>query len=152
VAVGFTREEALEWWPQDATDLPLVSSRSFEVVGDGYECDRFEKAWAIRDWREAEENLRVCYRPGSWSRNCGACMKCRAMLLFSHAVHGRAVACFGRAATLADVRSVLASEDPNAALRLSQFVRHARALGRDDALVREAARGIGGQRPCPPAR
>jgi hypothetical protein len=93
---------------------------------------------ALRDWPEAAEHLRVCYRPGSWSRNCGACMKCRTAVLFAHAVFRRAIPCLGRAATLDEARGMVASGDPVCDLRVAQFVRHARALGLDDEVVRAA--------------
>jgi len=142
VAVGFTREEARRWWPQDETDPPLVSCRAFPIVGDGYEADRFEKLEALRDWPEALDNLRVCYRPGSWTENCGQCLKCSTLLLFARIAFRRRLACLPREATVEDVRSLATCEDPNGRLRLAQVARHARALGVTEPWMDELDRAV----------
>lgn len=129
VAVGFTREEAELWWPQDLTDPPLVSTPAFPVSGDGYEVDRFQKLEAICDWPEALADLRVCFEPGSWSRNCGHCVKCQLLGLFAWAAPGRPLPCLPRPATIEDLRALFASREGNVLLRLYELWRHARARG-----------------------
>ena len=140
VAVGFTVEEARQWWPQDLTDPPLLSSPSFPVIGDGYESDRFEKLVAIRDWPEAMESLRVCFRPGSWTGNCGACFKCQVAGLFARLACGGAPPFMPRAMTEADIRELATRGDRNMGLRLSQLLDHARRRGVRDHWIVEVQR------------
>ncbi len=142
VAVGYTREESLRWWPQDVTDLPLVSSPSFPVVGDGYEADRFEKMDAIRAWPEALENLRVCYRPGCYTRNCGECFKCWIAGFFAQLACGKPAPFMPRPFTDADVRASATCGDPLVLLRLTQLVTHARRRGVRESWVLEAERAL----------
>ena len=129
LAVGFTTEEGLRWWPQDVIDPPLLSSDAFPVVGDGYEADRFQKLVAIADWPQAMQDLRVCYKPGSWTGNCGECLKCWSLGFFAEVVLGTGIPCLPRRMTVADARAMMRVDDPNLTLRIQQLVRHARARG-----------------------
>jgi hypothetical protein len=129
VAVGFTTPEGMKWWPQDVVDPPLLSSEAFPVVGDGYESDRFQKLVAIADWPEALQDLRVCYRPGSWTGNCGECLKCWTLGFFAEVVLGAGIPCLPRRMTLADAEQMTRADDANLTLRIQQIVRHARARG-----------------------
>jgi len=140
VAVGYTRAESLAWYPQDVTDLPLLSSPAFPVIGDGYETDRFEKMDAIHGWPAALENLRVCYRPGCYARNCGECFKCWIVGFFALLACGRPAPFMPRAVTDADIRAIGRCRDAVVLLRLNQLVAHARARGVRTSWVIEAER------------
>jgi hypothetical protein len=129
LAVGFTTEEGMRWWPQDVVDPPLLSSDAFPVAGDGYEADRFQKLVAIADWPQAMQDLRVCYRPGSWTTNCGECLKCWTLGFFAEIVLGKGIPCLPRRMTLADAQQMTRADDENLVLRIQQIVRHARARG-----------------------
>ena len=129
LAVGFTPREAERWWPQDVTDPPLVSSRAFPIVGDGYEADRFEKLVAILDWPEALRSLRVCFGQRSWSENCGECFKCQILGLFGRIATGTTLPCLPRSLTDEDFLALCGPCDVNRDLRLGQALRHARARG-----------------------
>jgi len=142
VAVGYTREESLRWWPQDVTDLPLLSSPAFPVVGDGYEADRFQKMDAIHAWPEALANLRVCYRPGCFDRNCGECFKCWIVGFFARLACGKPAPFMPRPVTDADVRAIATCGDPLVLLRLTQLVDHARRRGVRESWVVEAERAL----------
>lgn len=130
VAVGFTPEEADRWWPQDRSDPPLVGSpTSFEVRGDGWEADRFQKVEAVADWPEALEGLRVCYRPGVYDRNCSRCFKCLMVMAFFQEVLGQVPPCFSRQLEDEDARHIARCGDPNVGLRVGQLLAHARRRG-----------------------
>lgn len=144
IAVGFTPEEARAWWPQDLTDPPLLSSPAFPILGDGYEADRFEKMAAVAAWPEALESLRVCYRPGSWTGNCGDCFKCRVVGLFAWLACGRTPPFLPREMTIDDVNAAASCGDDNVLLRLSQLVEHARRLGVREPWILEAERAVAG--------
>lgn len=158
VGVGFTPEEARRWWPQDETDPPLVSTAAFPLVSDGWEADRFEKADALRDWPEALATLRVCFRPGSWTGNCGDCFKCWVAAFFLQIATGRPAPCFPRPVGLAEAEKMVACGDVNLDLRLGQILRHAKARGVaepwvgaiDRALAGRAERGGAAGRSAPP--
>ena len=149
VGVGFTPEEARRWWPQDETDPPLVSTAAFPVVADGWEADRFQKADAVATWPEALQTLRVCFRPGSWTANCGDCFKCWVVAFFLQIATGRPAPCFPREVGLVEAERMLACGDPNLDLRLGQILRHARARGVDAPWVGAIERALAG-RAAPP--
>ncbi len=150
LAIGFTRPEAALWWPQDDSDPPLVSSHAFPIVGDGYEADRFEKFDAIRNWPVAMDNLRVCYRQGSWSENCGECFKCWILGLFGRIASDRALPCLPRPVTDDDVGKICRASDRNRNLRLEQALRHARMRGLSQPWMDVVAQALGLDRSQPP--
>jgi hypothetical protein len=129
LAIGFTPAEARAWWPQDETDPPLVSSSAFPIVADGWEADRFEKMAALVGWPEALANLRICYKPGVWDRNCGHCFKCLTGMFFAKLACGTMPACMPRDLDDDDIDRMATDPDPNVGLRMGQLVRHARARG-----------------------
>ncbi|GJL84022.1 MAG: hypothetical protein DHS20C01_36560 [marine bacterium B5-7] len=55
---------------------PLMSSGTFRIIHDGAEYFRTQKAYAIREWSAAMDNLRVCWEGERLDRNCGRCSKC----------------------------------------------------------------------------
>jgi hypothetical protein len=56
--------------------IPHLSSRFFQVVDDGAEAHRPQKAQLVSGWPEAMRHLRVCFaNPGSHA-NCCRCEKC----------------------------------------------------------------------------
>jgi hypothetical protein len=147
LAAGLTREEAARWWPQDATDPPLVSSPAFPFEGHGYERDRLGKMEVLRDWAEAREHLRVCYRRGHWTGNCGTCFKCVVARLMARVALGGVPPCLEERPPEDDVRTAATSRDPMILLRFEQIRRHARARGLEapwldaiDAVLRDAKR------------
>lgn len=54
-----------------------LSSRACEVVTDGAEYTRTEKAKLLSQWPKALEKLRVCWQGEDLSKNCGKCNKCK---------------------------------------------------------------------------
>ncbi len=142
IATAVSSHEAPTWCPEDVAHPPLVSSRAFPIEGDGYEADRFDKFDAIRAWPEAMEDLRVCYRRGSWSTNCGECLKCQSLGFIARLSIGTVPPCLPRAMTEADVRAFASAPDPNVRLRLSQILMHARARGIDAPWVAEIERAL----------
>jgi hypothetical protein len=151
LAVGFTHEEARTWWPMDDTDIALVSSSAFAIEGDGYEANRQEKMAFLRDWPEARENLRVCYRRDSWTANCGACLKCVVARLMARAALDEVPPSLPDAPPLEDVRAVAAHAEPIGRLRLEQIRRHARARGLAEPWLDEIDRVLDAQGPPPRA-
>jgi len=135
LAVGFTADEARRWWPADVEDPLHLATPAFPVRADGHEADRFEKLGAVGDWPEAVADLRVCFRPGVWDRNCGGCFKCLVVMMFARIAFGRALPCFPRAFADADLDRVVAIADSMSGIRLRQLARHAKARGSTDPLV-----------------
>ena len=62
--------------PTTPSTDPLLSSAAFEVVHDGAEVVRAEKAAALWDWPEARRCMRVCFHSDERGVNCGRCEKC----------------------------------------------------------------------------
>lgn len=65
----------MPWGSNPLTD-PMLSSAGFEIVHDGCELTRWEKADLVADWEEARRHLRVCWEGEQLDRNCGACVGC----------------------------------------------------------------------------
>ena len=55
----------------------FLSSHGVEIVTDGSEYTRTEKAAVVASWPLALRKLRVCYQGKDLSRNCGTCEKCK---------------------------------------------------------------------------
>lgn len=151
IATGYSAAEGPTWWPQDISDPPLLSCRAFPILGHGDEIDRPGKTRAVAGDAAIEANLRVCYRPGVYDRNCGRCLKCVTVLLMSKAVGDKTWSCFPRGATAEDVRFVAAGDDPFVWIRLAQFVTLARTSGHAldladvaEAELARAGRGLDG--------
>jgi 7-cyano-7-deazaguanine synthase in queuosine biosynthesis len=60
---------------------PLWSSDSTEIVHDGAEFNRIDKASYLADSEIVQKNLRVCYTNTHGEYNCGRCRKCTLMQL-----------------------------------------------------------------------
>ncbi len=54
-----------------------LSSHGCELVTDGLEFSRTEKAAVVAQWPLGMEKLRVCWQGEDLSRNCGKCSKCK---------------------------------------------------------------------------
>ncbi len=63
------------WGSNPLTD-PLLSSDRLQIINDGGECSRWEKAEAIAEWEPALKHLRVCHKGKQRDRNCGVCPNC----------------------------------------------------------------------------
>lgn len=63
-------------WGGNPITYAMLSSRDFQVVYDGGEFARTEKAERILDWEVGLRNLRVCWEGPITGRNCGRCEKC----------------------------------------------------------------------------
>ncbi|MFJ7565418.1 hypothetical protein ACIQW9_00475 [Herminiimonas sp. NPDC097707] len=63
-------------WGGNPITYAMLSSRDFQVVYDGGEFARTEKAERILDWETGLRNLRVCWEGPITGRNCGRCEKC----------------------------------------------------------------------------
>lgn len=55
----------------------FLSSHGVEIITDGSEFTRTEKAAVVASWPLALRKLRVCYRGEDLSCNCGTCEKCK---------------------------------------------------------------------------
>lgn len=60
---------------------PLLSSDNFRIVPDGTAFERYEKIWAMRDWPEFLDNVRVCWQGSQKDKNCCVCEKCMRNIL-----------------------------------------------------------------------
>jgi hypothetical protein len=63
-------------WGGHPLHYRMASSNDFQVVYDGGESTRTQKAAAIAGWEMGVRNLRVCYRRPVTGANCGGCEKC----------------------------------------------------------------------------
>ncbi|WP_353153160.1 hypothetical protein [Herminiimonas fonticola] len=63
-------------WGGNPITYAMLSSRDFQIVYDGGEFARTEKAERILDWEVGLRNLRVCWEGPITGRNCGRCEKC----------------------------------------------------------------------------
>ncbi len=75
----------LPWGSNPLTD-PLLSIRTFAIVHDGAAFTRAEKVKQIAHWRQALQNLRVCWEGDRKDGNCGHCEKCIQTILNFRAV------------------------------------------------------------------
>lgn len=64
-------------WGNNPVTNHFFSSHGSEVVTDGLEYTRTEKAVLVAQWPLALQKLRVCYQGKDLSSNCGVCPKCR---------------------------------------------------------------------------
>ena len=71
----------------------FLSSRACEIVTDGAEFLRTDKASLLKNWPKALEKLRVCYQGEDLSRNCGRCNKCKRTMFNFLAVGVKALPC-----------------------------------------------------------
>ena len=63
-------------WGGNPITYAMLSSHDFQIVYDGGEFARTEKAERILDWETGLRNLRVCWEGPLTGRNCGRCEKC----------------------------------------------------------------------------
>lgn len=63
-------------WGGNPITYAMLSSRDFQIVYDGGEFARTEKAERILDWEIGLRNLRVCWEGPLTGHNCGRCEKC----------------------------------------------------------------------------
>ncbi len=71
----------------------LLSTGAFEIVHDGADARRIDKARALAEWMEARQHLRVCWQSDLY-RNCGHCRKCVRTILEFRAVGAGLPECF----------------------------------------------------------
>jgi hypothetical protein len=55
---------------------PFLSSKAFQIIHDGAGYTRLDKIREIANWKQAIQNLRVCWQGSQKDRNCGQCEKC----------------------------------------------------------------------------
>lgn len=89
---------------------PLMSSAAFQIVHDGAEYDRIDKARLLGEWEAALRHLRFCWEGRDKSRNCGHCRKCISTLLCFR-VAGVELNCFEVPVRDEDVHQVIRSMD-----------------------------------------
>lgn len=63
-------------WGNNPVTNHFLSSRRNEIITDGEDFIRTEKAALVARWPMALEHLRCCYSGNDLSRNCGHCPKC----------------------------------------------------------------------------
>jgi len=82
ISQGFTYNEfgLLHEGSNPLTD-PLLSSDSFRIVPGGTDYDRATKIFAMRNWDEFLQHLRVCWQGPQMNRNCCECEKCMRNIL-----------------------------------------------------------------------
>jgi hypothetical protein len=90
----------------------LMSSQAFQIVHDAAEFTRIEKIRELTNWREAQQNLRVCWQGAEPDKNCGRCEKCiRTMLIFR--IFGVALPpCFEHDVSDLDILKIKAKSGP----------------------------------------
>jgi len=85
-----------EWrWPPWGTDAwtdYLLGSENLQILHDGLNLDRTQKAVELAGWDTFLRTLRVCLHPPPGGRNCGQCEKCRRTM-----VHLEIAGCLDRA-------------------------------------------------------
>ena len=64
-------------WGNNPVTNHLLSSHGCEIITDGQEFTRTEKAAVVAQWPLALELMRCCYSGPDLSCNCGHCDKCR---------------------------------------------------------------------------
>jgi hypothetical protein len=128
------------WATTPLTD-PLMASASFAVVHDGAEFDRVGKMRQLACWKEALENVLVCWQPTAEGRNCGRCVKCIRTLLTFRVLNLPRPGAFTRDVDLADVRAIrLAGMNETKANEFDVVLRAAAAAGLDEPWIRPLRR------------
>lgn len=64
-------------WGNNPVTNHFLSSHGCEIITDGLEFSRTEKAAVVAQWPLALQKLRCCYSGRDLSGNCGRCAKCR---------------------------------------------------------------------------
>lgn len=75
---------------------PLLSSDSFRIVPGGTAFKRSEKIYAMREWKEFLQYLRVCWQGPQKDRNCCECEKCMRNILTFRALGLGLPPCFSK--------------------------------------------------------
>jgi hypothetical protein len=82
---GYTKGLIPSSFPYNALAFPygsnpitdaLLSSKTFQIIHDGAAFTRLEKIKAISSWKEASQNLRICWEGKQKDSNCCRCEKC----------------------------------------------------------------------------
>jgi hypothetical protein len=106
----------------------LLSSRGFEIVHDGADLTRLDRARILSEWPEALRNLRVCWEGNPPDVNCCRCEKCIRTILEFRTVGIKLPPCFPHDVTDAQIRQgKLLSR--NAVLPLRRVLDAARRAG-----------------------
>jgi hypothetical protein len=88
---GYTKGLIPSSFPYNALAFPygsnpitdvLLSSKTFQIIHDGAAFTRLEKIKAISSWKEASQNLRICWEGKQKDRNCCRCEKCVRNILY----------------------------------------------------------------------
>jgi hypothetical protein len=63
-------------WGSNPVSNPLIGSTHFPIHTDGGDMTRLEKVAIVARWKEARDNVRVCWQGNTPGKNCGKCEKC----------------------------------------------------------------------------
>jgi hypothetical protein len=118
---------ALRWGSTPVADR-LLSSRGFEIVHDGADLTRLDRARILGEWPEALRNLRVCWEGNPPDVNCCTCEKCIRTVLEFRTVGLELPPCFPRDVTDAQIRQIKL-HGRNAVLPLRRVVDAAHRTG-----------------------
>ncbi len=101
----FTEFPLLHEGSNPLTD-PLLSSDTFKVVPDGTASTRADKIYAMREWEEFLQHLRVCWAGPEKDRNCCVCEKCVRNILTFRALGLGLPPCFDHDVSQEQIRSM----------------------------------------------
>lgn len=108
IAASYHRDDLFPWGSHPDLD-PLWSTESLEVVHDGCEATRVDKARLVARFDVALSLLRVCHQNPRENLNCGLCEKCIRTMINLAAVGGlERCQTFARPLDLDRVRGLLA--------------------------------------------
>lgn len=84
----------------------LLSNKAFQLIHDGAGYTRLEKIQKIGNWKEARQNLRVCWQGAQKDRNCGQCEKCIRTILGFRVLDLGLPACFEQDVTDSQISGI----------------------------------------------
>jgi hypothetical protein len=120
-----------DWW---------LSTDSFTVIPDGAGFGRAEKIWALKDWPEFLENLRVCWAGPYHFKNCCRCEKCTRNILTFRVLGLGLPPCFESDVSNRQIRGLTRLKEFTMRVGYDGILRLARERGIDEPWVRELER------------
>jgi hypothetical protein len=144
IGQGLTYSEfcALHEGSNPLTD-PMLSSDFFRIVPDGAAFDRADKIFAMRDWSECLQYLRVCWAGPQKDRNCCVCEKCIRNILTFRALGLGLPACFDRDVDRQQIKTMNPGPKVLAMIRYAELGRLAAERGADGPWVRTLEKRLG---------
>lgn len=110
---------------------PLLSSDHFRIVPDGAAFERADKIFAMREWTEFLQHLRVCWAGSQKDRNCCACEKCIRNILTFRALGLGLPPCFDQDVSEEQIRALNPGHKVLALIRYAELGKLAASRGSD---------------------